>query len=350
MNFPMSVTHPVPELSVILPSFNEGGHIHANILRVCEKLKGLRFEIVVVDDGSTDKTFAESQRAADEGHPVRVVRQGRNRGKGASLFHGFEFCSGELVAFLDSDLEIAPENLLTLIKVMQAADADVVAGVKDLQSNQFPLLRRLMSRGYRSMVAILFGLSITDTQTGIKLFRREVLADAIPRVSARRFAFDIELLVAASRFGYRIVEQPVEIAYRRRGGLGRMNLAALLGMFVDTLAIFYRASFWHWLNPGLRAKLWMSMFVLGIFLSGIGFAKLLTPAILQPPWSHIFHYLLLQFIPSPLREWLILLLGLLFVAFSLLQLNRIVMTAFGRLDRGGLSGITRKPSDRQKGK
>jgi hypothetical protein len=199
------------------------------------------------------------------------------------------------------------------------------------------------------MVAFLFGLSITDTQTGIKLFRREVLADTIPRVSARRFAFDIELLVAASRFGYRIVEQPVEIAYRRRGGLGRMNFATLLGMFVDTLAIFYRASFWHWLNPGLRAKLWMFMFVLGIFLAGIGFAKLLTPIILQPPWSQVSYYLLLQFIPSPLREWLILLLGLLFVAFSLLQLNRIVMTAFGRLDRGGLSGITRKPSDRHRG-
>ena len=332
------------QLSVILPSFNEGAHIHANILRVCEALKNLRFEIVVVDDGSRDNTFAESQRAADEGYPVCAVRQETNRGKGASLFHGFGYCTGELVAFLDSDLEIAPENLLTLIKVMQATNADVVAGVKDLQANQFPPLRRLMSRGYRAMVALLFGLTITDTQTGIKLFRREVLADAIPRVSARRFAFDIELLVAASRFGYRIVEQPVEINYRRSGGLGRMNLATVLGMFVDTLAIFYRASFWHWLNPGLLAQTWMGMFVLGVFLTGVGVAKLVTPTILQPPYKEIFYILLLQFLPPVIRDWLITLLGILFVIISLLQLNKIVMSAFVRRDhdRGGLSGIFRK--------
>lgn len=331
-----------PELSVILPAYNEGAHIHANILRVCEALKGLRFEIIVVDDGSRDNTHAESQRAAESGLPVRAVRQEQNRGKGATLFHGFEFASGELVAFLDSDLEIAPENLLTLMKVMREANADVVAGVKDLQANQFPLLRRLMSRSYRSMVAFLFGLTITDTQTGIKLFRRDVLSDAIPRVSARRFAFDIELLVAASRFGYRIVEQPVEINYHRTGGLGRVNISQLFNMTADTLAIFYRASFWHWLNPGLLAQTWMGLFVLGVFLAGVGFAKLLTPTIPQGFAKQFFYIVLLQFIPSPLRDWLILLIGVLFVVISLLQLNKIVMSAFGKRDRDDLSGIKRK--------
>jgi glycosyltransferase involved in cell wall biosynthesis len=331
-----------PELSVILPAFNEGAHIHANIQRVCEALKGMTFEIIVVDDGSSDNTFAESQRAGESGLPVRAVRQENNRGKGATLFHGFEFASGDLVAFLDSDLEIAPENLLTLIKVMREKEADVVAGVKDLQDNQFPPLRRAMSRGYRSMVAFLFGLTITDTQTGIKLFRREVLADAIPRVSARRFAFDIELLVAASRFGYRIVEQPVSISYRRVGTLGRVNLAQLLNMTVDTLAIFYRASFWHWLNPSLLVQVWMGMFVFGVFLAGVGFAKLLTPTIPQGFAKQFYYIVLLQFIPTPLRDWLVLLLGIIFVIFSLIQLNKIVMNAFGKRDRDGLSGIRHK--------
>jgi len=339
--------HQTPtELSVIMPAFNEGQHIRANILRVCEILAGRRFEIIVVDDGSRDNTLAESQRAADEGQPVCVVKNEINLGKGASLFRGFESSHGELIVFLDSDLEIAPENILNLIEVMRAENADVVAGVKDLQSNQFPPLRRLMSRGYRAMVAFLFGLSITDTQTGIKLFRREVLTDAIPRVSARRFAFDIELLVAASRFGYRIVERPVEIAYHRRGGLGRVNLAQVFNMTFDTLAIFYRASFWHWLNPSLRAQIWMIMFVFGIFLSGVGFAKLLTPTIPQGFAKQFFYIVLLQFIPSPLRDWLILLIGFVFIVVALLQLNRIVMNAFGRLDRNDLSGITRKSTKR----
>ena len=331
-----------PELSVILPAFNEGAHIRANIQRVCEALQGLRFEIVVVDDGSSDNTYAESQKAEQAGLPVRAVRQEENRGKGATLFHGFEFARGEMVAFLDSDLEIAPENLLTLIRIQNEANADVVAGVKDLQANQFPPLRRMMSRGYRSMVAFLFGLDITDTQTGIKLFRRQVLSDAIPRVSAHRFAFDIELLVAASRFGYKIVEQPVQINYRRTGGLGRVNLAQLFNMTADTLAIFYRASFWHWLNPGLLAQTWMAMFVLGVFLAGVGFAKLLTPTIPQGFAKQFFYVVLLQFIPTPLRDWLILAMGVIFVAVSLIQLNKIVMSAFGKRDRDDLSGIKHK--------
>jgi dolichol-phosphate mannosyltransferase len=331
-----------PELSVIMPAFNEGEHIHANILRVCEALDGLRYEIIVVDDGSNDNTLVESRCAADEGHPVRVVKQETNRGKGASLFNGFDFSQGELVAFLDSDLEIAPEYILKLVRVMKETNADVVAGVKDLQSNQFPPFRRLMSRAYRRMIAFLFGLTITDTQTGIKLFRREVLTNAIPRVSARRFAFDIELLVAASRFGYHIVEQPVEVTYHRVGGLGRMNLATILGTFADTLAIFYRASFWYWLNPGLLAQTWMVLFVLGVFLTGIGVAKLITPIIPQGTTKQVFYILLLQFLPPMLRNWLVTLLGILFVIIALIQLNKIIMTAFARRDRGGLSGIFRK--------
>ncbi len=329
---------PALDLSVILPAYNEGAHIYRNIGLVCQALEGLRYEIVVVDDGSTDNTFAESQRAASEGRPVYVVRHEINRGKGASLFRGFEFTSADRVAFLDSDLEIAPENLLHLLRVMDETQADVVIGVKYKQVNEFPALRRGLSRLYQMLVAFLFDLSVSDTQTGIKLFRREVLVNAIPRVSVRRFAFDLELLVAALRFGYRIVEQPVQVAYHRMGRLGRINLSAMFTMFLDTLAIFYRTSFWRWLNPSLMAKTWMVLLALGIFLTGVGFAKLLTPVI-PPGFAKQFFYLvLLQFFPLPLRNWLILFLGILLVIVSLIQLNKIIMAAFARYDQENSSG------------
>ncbi len=330
------------DLSVILPAFNEGAHIYRNLHRVCQVLEGLRYEIIVVDDGSDDNTFPESQRAMQDGLPVQVIRNEINRGKGASLFRGFALTRADRVAFLDSDLEIAPENLLTLLRVMDETQADVVIGVKDLHDNQFPFLRRILSRLYRALVAFLFDLSLTDTQTGIKLFRREVLVNAVPRVSVRRFAFDLELLVAALRFGYRIVEQPVQVSYHRLGRLGRMNLAALLSMFLDTLAIFYRASFWRWLNPGLMAKTWMVLLALGIFLTGVGFAKLLTPIIPQGVAKTFFYIVLLQFLPAPLRDGLILLIGLLLVGLSLIQLNKIVMAAFAGYNRHPPSGTKRK--------
>ena len=191
-------------LSIILPAYNEGANIHANILRICEALQGHHFEVIVVDDGSQDNTHDEAQRASLDGYPIQTIRQDANRGKGATLFHGFEFTSGERVAFLDADLEIAPEYLLQLMQVMDESGADVVAGVKDADDNQFPWVRRMMSSLYRRIVAFLFGLSITDTQTGIKFFKREVLAATVPRLKVSRFAFDIELLVAASRFGFTI--------------------------------------------------------------------------------------------------------------------------------------------------
>jgi glycosyltransferase involved in cell wall biosynthesis len=329
-------------LSVIMPAYNEGLHIYANILKVCNDLKGIHFEIIVVDDGSSDNTYRESKRAAEQGFPVNVVRMDANCGKGASLFRGFKEARGEIIAFLDSDLEIPPNYIVKLLAAMQETEADVVAGVKDPILNRFPLPRQIMSRVYRATVEFLFGLNITDTQTGIKLFKREVLDATVPRLRVSRFAFDIELLVAASRFGYDIVEFPVEVSYARKGGLGRMRLDHVFGTFADTLAIYFRASFWRWLEPSLSTQLWMIFFVLGVFLAGVGFAKILTPIILQPPFNAVARIVFLQFLPTAFRDRLLAIGGTLLVLVSLIQLNKSLLNAFARRDRGDLAGILRK--------
>jgi glycosyltransferase involved in cell wall biosynthesis len=339
---PEASKNPPLQLSVIMPAYGEGRHLYANILRVCETLKDHRYEVIVVDDGSRDDTCSESRRTADAGYPVKTVRQEANRGKGATLFHGFEFASGELIAFLDADLEIGPENILGLWKMMEEQNVDVVAGVKDPAENKFPLLRRMMSGFYRRSVLFLFGLKISDTQTGIKLFRREVLEAAIPRMKTSRFAFDIELLVAASRFGYTIAEYPVRVAYRRSGRFGRMNLRHIMGSFIDTLTIYYRASFWRWLRPSLATQLLMILFVLGVFLFGVGVGKILTPLLPRPSLRYITHFLYLQFLPLRLRDWLLVIIGIALIVLTLIQLNKSLLKAFTRRDRGDLAGIFRK--------
>ncbi len=334
-------------LSVILPAFNEGEHIYANIVRVCDTLKELDIELIVVDDGSTDGTFAEAQRAQADGYPVKPVLQENNQGKGAALFRGFEFASAKRIAFLDADLEIVPEYVLELMSAMDESGADVVAGVKDMRDNQFPWLRRKMSGLYKKIVAFLFGLSITDTQTGIKLFKREVLEATVPRLRVSRFAFDIELLVAASRFGYQIAEYPVKLSYSRTGNLGRMNSRNIFGAFWDTLRIYNRASFWRWLEPSMSMRIWMVLFVIGIFLFGVGFGKLLTPVVLHGAVKSVFSVLALQFLPHILRDWLLLIGGGLLLLLALIQLNKKLLEAFLRRDRGDdLAGILRKPKDR----
>ena len=330
-------------LSVVLPAYNEGENIYANIQHICETLHGYDFELVVVDDGSVDNTYSEAKRAEDEGYPVQAIEQEENRGKGATLFHGFEFTKGERIAFLDADLEIAPEYLISLLEVMDDTGADVVAGVKDMRDNQFPWARRMMSDIYKRSVSFLFGLSISDTQTGIKLFKREVLAATVPRLSISRFAFDIELLLASSRFGYKIVEYPVRIIYSRSGKLGRMNSSNIFGAFRDTFSIYARASFWRWLEPSRSMQIWMLLFVVGIFFFGVGVGKLLTPVILRGSVKSVFHIIALQFLPTKIRDWLLLIGGFLLIIFGSIQLNKKLLEAFVRRDRGDdLAGIFRK--------
>jgi glycosyltransferase involved in cell wall biosynthesis len=333
---------PSPKLSVIVPAYNEGYHIYENLLSICDSLKGQAFELIVVDDGSGDDTFTESIRAAKARKNIIPIQLKANAGKGASLFRGFEEARGETIVFFDSDLEIAPQYIVKLLAVMQEQAADVVAGVKDPIANRFPAPRRLMSAVYRNTVSFLFDLNITDTQTGIKLFKREVLENAIPRMSVSRFAFDLELLVAASRFGYHIVEVPVEVSYARKGGMGRMRLGNLFHTFSDTLGIYFRASFWRWLEPSASTQFWMIIFVLGVFLAGIGFAKILSPIILQPTLDRVSYIIFLRFIPSAIRDPMLAVAGVLTVLVSLIQLNKSLLRAFARKDRGDLAGILRK--------
>jgi glycosyltransferase involved in cell wall biosynthesis len=331
-----------PQVSVIVPAFNEGFHIFDNLLTICDSLKRIPFEIIVVDDGSEDNTFAECKRAAKKGRNIKPLKLDANEGKGASLFRGFAESKGEWIVFFDSDLEIAPQYIVKLLAILREQDADVAAGVKDPISNPFPAPRRLTSALYRNTVKFLFDLSITDTQTGIKAFKREVLENAIPRMSVSRFAFDLELLVAASRFGYRIVEVPVQVSYVRKGGMGRMKFGSLFATFVDTLGIYFRASFWRWLEPSAGTQFWMILFVLGVFLAGIGFAKILSPIILQPTLDRVSYIVFLRFIPAAIRDPMLAMAGVLIVLLSLIQLNKSLLKAFARKDRGDLAGILRK--------
>jgi glycosyltransferase involved in cell wall biosynthesis len=328
-------------LSVIIPAFNEGHHIRANLEQVCETLKGLDFEAIVVDDGSGDNTFEESQRAVTGGLPVRAVQQTVNRGKGAALFFGFTFATGEYIAFLDADLEIHPQYVKKFLERLHETNADLVIGTKVPKLGQMPVLRRIMSLVYREFVSLLFGLSLRETQTGIKLFRREVLEDCIPRLRVSRFAFDVELMVAASRFGYHIVEFPVEVGFSRKSSLQRIRPRQIAGQLWDTLLIYSMASFWNWFQPGPWTKLWMLAFVLGIFLLGIGVAKLITPIIFTPALKQVVYYLFLQFLPRTLRDVLLVIAGGGLMLVSLNELNKSLLNAFARLDRGDLAGIFR---------
>ena len=239
----------LPKISVLMPAYNEGGHIRANLEKVRATLEDMLsssckdlasgFEIVVVNDGSADNTKKEIETAAARCDSVVCVNHQENRGKCAALRTAFQHSSGEYVFFLDSDLEIDPAFMEPLFLKMRKENCDAVFGSKQLGGKEhYPLLRRLASKCFSAFVSFLLPLPVRDTQTGLKLFRRKLLERLFDCMLVRRYAFDAELAVLAVHNGFTVAEEPVTVNFL--GRRGSMSLSNVFNMTVDILAIFYR--------------------------------------------------------------------------------------------------------------
>ncbi|MBI3742487.1 MAG: glycosyltransferase [Chloroflexi bacterium] len=307
------------------------------IQETARALGATNYEIIVVDDGSRDETRAHAQRAADSNSRVRVIHYQPNRGKGYALKHGYAQSEGERVLFLDADADLPPRQILEFTRLMDETHADVVIGSKMHPASklEYPLLRRVVSWGYYRLAHFLFGLPVRDTQTGIKLFRREVLRRVLPRVQTDGFAFDLELLVAANLFGYKIIEAPVELNFdAARNDLAR-TLRASLAMARDTLRVFYRTSFWKWLSPGFAVKFWTILLAIGLVAAGVGIARVLNNFTLPFPLNRIMDLALLRFLDHSVRDALLLFGGAIVVLIALAQLNKHIVAAFSRREHSG---------------
>ncbi len=211
------------------------------------------FEVIAVSDGSTDGSPASIAGIGQ----VRIVELAENRGKGAALRVGLAQGRGRYLGFIDGDGDIPARQLSHFLAAIRAGDPDVVLGSKRHPDSDviYPPLRRLYSFGYQQLTRLLFRLPTRDTQTGIKLIRRETLAAVLPKMVEKRFAFDLELLVVARRMGYRnFVELPVQIAERFTTTI---SLRAVWRTLLDTLAIFYRLRMRISTGPSSR-RLWPS--------------------------------------------------------------------------------------------
>ena len=229
-------------LSVILPVFNLAAEIRGNLEKVETVLRrtGLAYELLPVDDGSSDGT-AEALRdwAAPEAGR-RPVFLDRNGGKGNALKAGFKASRGELILLLDGDLDILPGYLPGFLETMERTHADIVIGSKRHPKSRvrYPWHRRLASAVYFGLVRMFIGMPITDTQTGMKLFRRNVLGEALDRMLIKTYAFDLELLAIAFGRGAKIAEAPVAIRFGDK--FGALSPRTVRQMSLDSLAVFYR--------------------------------------------------------------------------------------------------------------
>jgi glycosyltransferase involved in cell wall biosynthesis len=226
-------------LSVIVPVFEEAATITDALARLDKELRSqsLGYEVIVVADGCTDGT-AEVARAMELPHQ-QVVEYSPNRGKGYAVKTGAALAQGRLVAYIDGDLDIHPSGLVTLIRQLETTGVDAVVASKLHRDSvvHYPVFRRMQSRAFRLLVRMLFKLNVADSQTGLKVFRSELIRECLPKVESSGFAFDLELLVLANDAGFRVAEGPVALEYQFSTTTG---VSAIVTMLRDVAGIYGR--------------------------------------------------------------------------------------------------------------
>jgi Glycosyl transferase family 2 len=227
------------QLSIIVPCHNAGPGLRDFLARLESELSALgSYEIVLVSDGSTDDTLAIARELAST--TLRVVHYPERSGKGHALRVGLSRARGAYIGFIDSDGDIDPQAIGPFLSLMSLYQPDVVLGSKrhPMSEVAYPPLRRVMSWVYHKLTRLLFRVNVRDTQTGLKVIRRDVLSAVLPRMFEKRYAWDLELLVVARMLGFtRVFEAPVRIQYRFSS---QVDPNAAFRIILDSVAIFYR--------------------------------------------------------------------------------------------------------------
>lgn len=232
---------PSRQLSVVMPSYNTGAQLRPAVEGVLATLvaAAIDAEVIVVIDGSTDGSDRELEGLEPA---IRVQVQPRNQGKGEALRTGFGLSHGGVVGFIDSDGDIDPAVLVALYRQLTEEGSAWAAIATKWHPDavvRASRVRALLSSGFRLLSAALFRLSVSDTQCGCKVFRREPLGVVLAQSRQTGFALDLELLAigARHRFGT-VLEHPVHLA---RVGVHTISARAVLRTFGDALEVWRTA-------------------------------------------------------------------------------------------------------------
>ena len=203
-----------PFLSVVVPTYGAEARIAATLGAIRSYLAGRSFaaEIVVVDDGSPDRTAEAARAALAGGPPSKVLARGVNLGKGASVREGVLASSGQVVLFTDDDLSTPVAECDKLLAAI-GAGADAAVGSRALAGSEIlvrqPRPREAMGQAFNLLVRLLVLGGYPDTQCGFKAFRRDAARAVFSRLRAPGFAFDVEVLVLCREMGFRVAQVPV---------------------------------------------------------------------------------------------------------------------------------------------
>jgi glycosyltransferase involved in cell wall biosynthesis len=245
-----------PSLLLLMPAYNEERRIEPVLRDYAQffaKNYSGKFQLVVVLNGCTDNTLGVVQKVGAEFPSVRPLEFKRPIGKGGALIEGFKLAAqGELTGYVDADGATPPHAFLELVE--HIAGADCVVGsrwlpesvIHQAQANS----RRFASRAFHFIVQVLFWLNIHDTQCGAKVMKREVVEKVHDNLRIADMAFDINLLVAVKRAGFRIREVPTEWTDKAGSKVTSSLFRSSLTMFLSVVRIrLIYSPFYKWLRP-----------------------------------------------------------------------------------------------------
>lgn len=232
------MTRQIEKLSVFLPAYNEEANLERTVKNVIENLKKnvSIWEIVIVDDGSKDKTGAMADRLAKANKNISVIHHSPNRGYGAAFKSGLYGCKYPWISFIDSDGQFNFKEITRFIDTQEKTGADMVIGYYLKRKVHFT--RILNSKTWQFIVFLLFGLNVRDIDCGFKLISKKVV-DKIPKLESERGAFiSSEFLIKAKKAGFKIVEIGVQHYPRKFGEATGAKLNVIIQSFIDLFRLW----------------------------------------------------------------------------------------------------------------
>ncbi len=277
------------DLSVVIPAFNEEESVQELaewIQRVCSSHK-ISYEIIFIDDGSSDSTWQKISALAENNEAVKGFRFRRNYGKAAALHTGFSNASGDVVITLDSDLQDSPEEIPGLVSMIRDEDYDIVSGWK--RKRYDPFFKRITSRFYNQTARWASGIKLHDFNCGLKAYRNEVVKSIEVFGEMHRY-----IPMLAKEAGFKKIGEKVVQHQARKYGETKYGLDRFIKGYLDLLTIGFITRFGK--NPmHLFGFLGTFMFFIGFVMAGyLGFRKLIyinhglrAPLVTDSPWFFI---------------------------------------------------------------
>jgi len=197
-------------ISIVIPAFNEALRLPPTLLLATDYLEGREYEIIVVDDGSSDQTVEVVLKMSKLRPNIRLISLSKNQGKGKAVRTGLNEAKFPILGFIDADGATPIEEIDKLIKSLNDG-ADIAIGSRALKESKVETLihRRALGRVFNFFVNLISVPGIADTQCGFKFFKKEAFQKIYPFLTCDRFGFDVEILLLAQKLKLKISEVPI---------------------------------------------------------------------------------------------------------------------------------------------